>query len=369
MQQPTLPAEKFQRLLDYLDTLGIDRGVVLAGAGLADVYIDQQPSSMQLPAAHYSRLYKCAVTAMQTLNPRVPWAAGLGTDAFELLCRAIIGSGTLGEALDSAEKYSQVLEPITGHRIMVVDNGTLAELHFDWQAGAESTLFAPVGWQRQQGSDGVTLASGLVVWHGVLSWLIGHALQLSAVRVAAAEVSAGYTRAMADALAIRPDFNAQTSCLQFARSALDFRVVQTQDSLQSFLDNTVLQLIQIEQQPATVSEAVKRLLGTDFRAGICTFAEVAERLYMSESSLRRRLLDEQTSFQTLKDELRCQLAKERLADPTQKIADVAEQLGFTEQSSFGRSFRQWTGYTPKGWREQLKSGSEHDANERTCTKS
>ncbi len=369
MQQPTLPADKFQLLLDYLDALGLNRSDVVRSAGLVESYIDQQPPSAPLPAEHYSRLYKCAVAAMQTLNPRVPWAAGLGTDAFELLCRAIIGSGTLSEALSCAARFSRVLEPVTGHRVSLVLDETFAELHFEWQANTTSSLFAPAGWQRQQGANGVTLASGLVVWHGVLSWLIGHALQLSEVRVAAPEISDGYTQAMANALAIRPRFDAPTSCLRFARSTLDFRVVQTQDSLQGFLDNIVLQLIQIEQQPATVSEAVKRLLGSDFRSGMSSFAEIAERLYMSESSLRRRLLDEQTSFQALKDELRCQLAKERLADPEQKIADVAEQLGFTEQSSFGRSFRQWTGYTPKGWREQLRATASQDSSERTRTKS
>ncbi len=355
MQQPTLPADKFQLLLDYLDALGLNRSDVVRSAGLVESYIDQQPPSAPLPAEHYSRLYKCAVAAMQTLNPRVPWAAGLGTDAFELLCRAIIGSGTLSEALSCAARFSRVLEPVTGHRVSLVLDETFAELHFEWQANTTSSLFAPAGWQRQQGANGVTLASGLVVWHGV--------------RVAAPEISDGYTQAMANALAIRPRFDAPTSCLRFARSTLDFRVVQTQDSLQGFLDNIVLQLIQIEQQPATVSEAVKRLLGSDFRSGMSSFAEIAERLYMSESSLRRRLLDEQTSFQALKDELRCQLAKERLADPEQKIADVAEQLGFTEQSSFGRSFRQWTGYTPKGWREQLRATASQDSSERTRTKS
>lgn len=369
MQHPTLPADKFQRLLDYLDALGIDRTGVVAGAGLVESYIDQQAPDTPLPAMHYSRLYKCAVSAMQTLNPSVPWAAGLGTDAFDMLCRAIIGSGTLGEALARAERFSRVLEPITGNRVSMRVSDVYVELHFEWRAGAVSQLFAPTGWQRQEGANGVTLASGLVVWHGVLSWLIGHALQLSNVSVAAPEISAGYTRAMADALATRPSFNASASCLQFARSTLDFRVVQNHDSLQTFLDDTVLQLIQIEQQPPTVSEAVKRLLGADFRAGMRTFGEVAECLFMSESSLRRRLLDEQTSFQSLKDELRCQLAKDYLADPDQKIADVAEQLGFTEQSSFGRSFRQWTGYTPKGWRERLAQVSAQGDAERTCTKS
>lgn len=74
MQYPTLPAEKFEQLLTYLDTLGIDPNDVLAAAGLVDSYIFQQPKETSLPAVHYSRLYKCAVTAMQAIDSRVPWA-------------------------------------------------------------------------------------------------------------------------------------------------------------------------------------------------------------------------------------------------------------------------------------------------------
>ena len=41
-----------------------------------------------------------------------------------------------------------------------------------------------------------------------------------------------------------------------------------------------------------------------------------------------------------------------------KVADVAELLGFTEASSFVRSFKSWTGQTPRGYRDRMESLGE-----------
>jgi len=45
------------------------------------------------------------------------------------------------------------------------------------------------------------------------------------------------------------------------------------------------------------------------------------------------------------------LAETHLRDPLLSIADVAQPLGYSEHSAFTRSYRQWTGLTPQGWRE------------------
>jgi AraC-like DNA-binding protein len=39
-----------------------------------------------------------------------------------------------------------------------------------------------------------------------------------------------------------------------------------------------------------------------------------------------------------------------LNDPKVSIAEVAFLLGFSEQSSFNRAFRRWTGQAPGQWR-------------------
>ena len=80
---------------------------------------------------------------------------------------------------------------------------------------------------------------------------------------------------------------------------------------------------------------------------------------MSESSLRRRLQKENTSYQALKDEIRCEVAIDKLLNENAKVADLAEYLGFTEPSSFVRSFKGWTGQTPRSYREKIRSLGEH----------
>ena len=82
---------------------------------------------------------------------------------------------------------------------------------------------------------------------------------------------------------------------------------------------------------------------------------------MSESSLRRRLLKEEISYQLIKDEVRCKLAIDFLKDASKKINDIADELGFTEPSSFVRSFRHWTGHTPKAYRENILKVDSIDA--------
>jgi len=47
------------------------------------------------------------------------------------------------------------------------------------------------------------------------------------------------------------------------------------------------------------------------------------------------------------------LARQYLADPAQTQTDVAFLLGYSEQSSFIRTFRSWTGTTPREDRTHL----------------
>jgi len=79
--------------------------------------------------------------------------------------------------------------------------------------------------------------------------------------------------------------------------------------------------------------------------------EVAGALHMSTRTLQRRLSAARMSFTQVCEEVRAGLAKEYLSDSTVQISEVAFLLGFSEQSSFHRAFRRWTGEAPGRWRE------------------
>jgi len=130
-------------------------------------------------------------------------------------------------------------------------------------------------------------------------------------------------------------------------------VVHTPESLQEFLRNAIYQLIVLNRKPASTSAAIRSLIKNDFSDGLPSFEQMAKNLHMSESSLRRRLIKEDNSYQNIKDQVRCEIAIERLRHDTVKINELAGMLGFTEPSSFVRSFRSWTGVTPKVYRDNM----------------
>jgi len=182
---------------------------------------------------------------------------------------------------------------------------------------------------------------------------VGQPVELNEVRIAAPYLNDAYQERLSSTFRCNILFDAEENTLIFPREQLDRRLVHTVDSLQEFLDNAIYELIAIDQEPASTSAAIKSLITIDLPSGLPSFSRVAEHLHMSESSLRRRLQKEDTSYQNLKDEVRCQVAIDKLLHEQAKVADLAEYLGFTEPSSFVRSFKGWTGETPKTYREKI----------------
>jgi AraC-like DNA-binding protein len=81
-------------------------------------------------------------------------------------------------------------------------------------------------------------------------------------------------------------------------------------------------------------------------------SEVAERLHISERTLRRRLNAESTNFRATFDEIRDLLAREYLADTQLTVAEIAHLLDYSETVNFRRAFARWNGVTPSEYRQQ-----------------
>ena len=90
-------------------------------------------------------------------------------------------------------------------------------------------------------------------------------------------------------------------------------------------------------------------------------AAVASRLFVSVRTLQRRLDAAGTTFRDVCDSARQDLAQGYLSDPGVSIAEVAFLLGFSDQPSFHRAFRRWTGEAPGTWRSQIAGRSHHRA--------
>lgn len=352
MSDIQIPIRKFQRLLDYIEAIGLDPKKIAETVGLSLNDISSLGEDYLVPGYFYSLFYKEAVIQMQTLKTPLPWAAGIGSDAFRLMCYCMISAQTLGEALERAQEFDHLVYPMIGHKITVEASHESVKLLYHIKTHASNAVFAPDNWDRSAYLETISKASGLEVWFGLCGWLIAQTIELKEVKIAASFVHEAYQKRIEELFHCPVAFDAEENSLTFSSQYLSYRLVHNCDSLQRFLDTGPYQLWAQDNKPASTSAAIKSLIGSNFRDGLPSFESMADSMHMSASTLRRHLHKENTSYQKIKDECRRRLAVELLCTNDLKIADVGEQLGFTDTSSFVRSFRSWTGMTPKAFKKK-----------------
>ncbi|WP_317929855.1 helix-turn-helix transcriptional regulator [Halioxenophilus sp. WMMB6] len=89
----------------------------------------------------------------------------------------------------------------------------------------------------------------------------------------------------------------------------------------------------------------------------CTIERCADKLGMSVRTLQSHLSDADQKFSDILEHQRTELAKDYLQQEQLSLDDVAANLGYAEQSSFGRAFKRWTGQTPKQFRRVVLGAS------------
>lgn len=77
-----------------------------------------------------------------------------------------------------------------------------------------------------------------------------------------------------------------------------------------------------------------------------TLERVAENLGMSPRSVRRHLSLAGYAFSTIRSEVRETFATRFLQDTDMPLDKIAEHIGYSDQASFSKAYRSWTGKTP-----------------------
>ncbi|MDP9877876.1 AraC-like DNA-binding protein [Variovorax boronicumulans] len=91
------------------------------------------------------------------------------------------------------------------------------------------------------------------------------------------------------------------------------------------------------------SERVRQLVLMLLPSGNCTLEQIAGYLSVDARTVRRRLLNEGTSYQLLLDQVRKALVQRYLRGAPRKYAEIALLLGFNGPTSFSRWFRKQFG--------------------------
>ena len=152
-------------------------------------------------------------------------------------------------------------------------------------------------------------------------------------------------------------FGAETSEMVIASKFLDQRMAATEPALDELLSREADRMLERLPRASGASEQIAAELNQKRDLRGVAVESFARKLGCSVRTLHRRLHEEGTSYRELLDSVRAGLAKRRLEQSDQPIAQLAHDLGFSSQQSFHRSFKRWTGVNPAEYRRGAKLGA------------
>lgn len=100
----------------------------------------------------------------------------------------------------------------------------------------------------------------------------------------------------------------------------------------------------------SIDQHVTELVAKLMLVGQATLPSVAAELMLHPRALQRQLADHGTTFDELLDDTRRRIAQQLLVDSDLPLSTVAQQLGYSEQSTLTRSCRRWFGMAPLTYR-------------------
>ena len=192
----------------------------------------------------------------------------------------------------------------------------------------------------------------LLAWHRYASWLIAEKLPLIETQFpypAPAHISE-YHYLFPGA----HRFSSEQLALVFPVTYLDKLVKQNSASLKTFMKRCPLELFRQYNADYSLTSELKILIKNSLQAGHANISQCAAQIHMTPRTLMRRLKQEGTSFQQLKDVIRRDRAIYLLSQKAVAITEVAERLGYSDPTVFTRAFRSWTGDSPQTFRKRLQ---------------
>ena len=310
---------------------GLSLGACLEGTGVT-------PAELADPAAVVSAHQELGL--VRNLVRAIGHIPGLGLEAgtryhftvYGILGFAVISSPNLRSAVDVALRYlnlTYAYNLITaveadGEMRLLFDDGEVPEdvrqFLLERDAAAALTL------QREMFS----------------SALVPRRLSLRGRRPAYAEQ---FTRLFG----VEPQFGAARNEVAMDAAVLNSPLPQANESSRRMAEEQCRKLLAARKARSGLAERVRDHILRQ-PGHIPVMNAVAGDLLLTPRTLRRRLLEEGTSYKALTEEVRETLAEELLSVANLSVEQIAERLGYSEAASFIHAFKRWKGQPPHSYR-------------------
>ena len=347
---------KMIRLLNYIEEMGMNPSIVLEQANLTTT-VEEYRAADFIPKEDIGKAFIAIKDLVAHSNQSIVWASGISRNSFKLLCRCMESSSNLWEALERAEEFTELqTEDKYTISFSVNSEHAVIEYNLETQFPEDKEPPAPIDVLNKDRVNAFTACSGMHVWHKLCCWLVGEHIEVSRADFNFAFIDDDYHESLLARFSYIPlTYDCDSNKLYIPKKYLDYKLVNSKDSMDSFLENMLLELLAFPDNSQSVKNKIKTMLGSNFANGTPSFEEIADTINTSPSGLRRKLIKENTSYQKIKDECRRDIAIDLLRRGQLSISEISKKLGYIETGSFSRSFKQWTGESPHNYKKSCSS--------------
>lgn len=332
--EATIDVLVIARLIQYGTLRGLQRDQLLRAAEVTSADLDEPSGHSRVTAEQADQLMGHMVRALDDSSVPLQLAQLMRIEDYQVLGFAVMTSADGSEALHRMVRYWDLITDIRQWSIT--------------QDNATTTLETA---RRGSPSLGYYVSNEYV-----LAALIQQFRRLSGRHVKPTRVTFVHggpadTGAHEHFFDCPVQFGASVDACVFRTDWLSFSLPSANPSLHEFFVRHAEELLAVAPEPSIgerVSEEVQRQLAS----GPPSMRVVAERMKMSERTLRRYLADETTSFTSLVEGVRRRRAESLLRDRCASLAEVSFLCGFSDESTFSRAFRRWHSMTPAAFRSK-----------------
>lgn len=319
-------------LANELKSQGLDPVPLFTQAELDIAQLDQPEA--RYPVANTTQLWQqaVAITGDETLGLRA--IRHITPATFHAVGLSVMASDTLEQAFDRMRRF-----------VDLVTDASEIQLHTH---GDEFVVELKIKGNTQpadQSIDGfVTLLANAGKGLGDPSLVPLH------VEMTRAEPKTEHLELFQKSIGAPLLFNKPVIRLVYALSTVTTRLKGANALVAEHLDLASQAAIDRLKPSLSLERLVQEQIKAHLQHGVPTLEHIARALNMSPRNLQRKLADEHTNLALITDQLRQQLALQRLRHSRDPLTAIALDLGFSDPSSFSRACKRWFGKSPSEFR-------------------
>jgi AraC-like DNA-binding protein len=325
-------------LLAACDQLGLDTDALTRSAAIDRRVIDDPDG--RLPPEQVQALWEAAYRQSSTPHLALRAAQAIPLGAYRVLEYLVASAPTVGAAFSKISEYFAWID--TSARLPVEREATNYALGISVKGPPDCVPLAAVEF---------TFATCLLKVRALTHQ------DFKPIAIDAALTLPEGAKVLEDFFGCPVRFSARHNRMLFDAATWALPSQHADPSLLSVLEGHAKLLIAaIDSEPRLVAEVRQALYTYGPSQSLST---VAKQLGMSARTLQRRLTDAGFLFADVANAVREDVARRLLRERNVAIAEAALVLGFSDQSSFTRSFKRWTGTTPAAFRQAAVSENSH----------